>query len=308
MIANTVGWDCGYTDNVMVDGLQFFQVGTALLLRNQTCLGITHSLYNATLNNVQFALPQKSIVLADTAVIAWANWGTVVAQQGNAFGRTWGDRMFDLNSNGIDFIFDTLRVNDTGGEIMRLGNGGGGKCRIANLDVLNYSTVAAGQVGFNLAANAKLALNNYRIVKTSGANFRFGGSGAELVTTAQYNTISVFGRFGEVDVVCSGAYQDWSTDFFFRPGVAQAHQIRLQGQIQVLTPVAASTFAVRLSGISNAIVSGLSGVTAGFVSFDTGWLDISETEIASLTNLGRFQVNGTSTLRLLNGSIEIGLR
>jgi hypothetical protein len=63
-----------------------------------------------------------------------------------------------------------------------------------------------------------------------------------------------------------------------------------------------------LSGISNAAVSGLSGATAGFVSFDTGWLDISEAEIASLTNLGRFQVNGTSTLRLKNGSVEIGLR
>jgi hypothetical protein len=306
--ANTIGWDCGYTDNPMIDGLEFFEDATAILLRNETCLGNTHSLYNGTLNNVQFNLPQKSIALADTSVIATAYWGTVVAQQGNAFGRTWGDRMFDLNSNSIDFIFGTLRVNETGGEIMRLGNGGGGKCRIANLDVLSYSTVAAGQVGFNLASSARLALNNYRVVKPAGAGGRFGGAGVDLMTTAQYGSISVFNRFFEADVVCNGAYQDWSTDFFFRPGVAQAHQIRLQGQIEVFTPVAASSFAVRLSGSSPAIVSGLSGAVAGFVSFDTGWLDIPEADLASLTNLGRFQVSGTSALRLRNGSIEIGLR
>jgi len=306
--ANTIGWDCGYTDNPMVDGLEFFEDATAILFRNETCLGSTHSLYNGTLNNVQFNLPQKSMALADTSVIAWANWGTVVAQQGNAFGRTWSDRMFDLNSNSIDFVFDTLRVNDTGGEIMRLGNGGGGKCRIANLSVLNYSTAAASQVGFNLAANAKLTLNNYRIVKSAGAGSRFANSGAELVATAQYTTIPLFGRFSEVDITCNGAYQDWSTDLFYRPGVAEAHQIRLQGQIQVITPVAASTFAVRLSAISNAIVSGLSGAATGFVSFDTEWIDVSEADLASLTSLGKFQVNGTNTLRLQNGAVSIQLR
>lgn len=306
--ANTVGWDCGYTDNIMVDGLEFFEDNTAILLRNETCLGTTHSLYNATLENIQFNLPQRSVRCASTGVIATALWGSVVAQQGNAFGRTWSDRMFDLNSDGIDFAFSNLRVNDAGGEIFRLGNGAGGKLSIGQMDVLQYSSVSAAQLGFNLGASAKLRLGSYRLRRIGSAGARFGGGGLDLVTTDKDQACVFFGRFSESDIVLNGAWQDLSTDHLLRPGVSNMHQARLVGDMEVFTAVAAGTFSLRITNVSGAIVSGLSCATTGFRSFDTGWVDITEAEMTSLATLGRLQINGTNTARIRNGSIQLLLR
>lgn len=306
--ANTVGWDCGYTDNIMVDGLEFFEDNTAILFRNETCLGNTHSLYNATLENIQFNLPQRSMRCASTGVSATALWGSVIAQQGNAFGRTWSDTMFDLNSNAIDFAFSNLRVNDAGGEIFRLGNGAGGKLSIGQMDVLQYSSVSAGQVGFNLGTNSKLSLGSYRLRRIAGAGARFAGGGVEGVTTEKDQAFVFFGRFSEADIVLNGSWQDLSTDYLLRPGISNIHQARLVGEMEVFTAVAAGTFSLRLTNMSGAIVTGLSCATTGFRSLDTGWFDITEAEMTSLVTLGRLQINGTSTARIRNGSIQLLLR
>jgi hypothetical protein len=40
--SNLVGWDCGYADNFLIKGLEFFQCKQAFLFSDSTCLGATH--------------------------------------------------------------------------------------------------------------------------------------------------------------------------------------------------------------------------------------------------------------------------
>lgn len=305
--ANTTGWDCGYTDNLMVNGLEFFEEWRGILLRDETCLGNTHSLYNAQLANVQFNLCQRSVVLNAPTVTSRAYFSTCLAQQGNAFGRTWSDRVFDLASDNIFWAFDGLRVVEAGGEVMRIGDGAGGKVVISNLEVERYSSVAAGQPAFVANAGAELRLSNYRVNKLGAAGSRFAGGGLEGVRTDQYGGLSIFGRFAEADVTSAGTgYVDWSTSIAIRPGSGRFHLVRLQGDMEVFTAVGGSTFAVRMSGIAGLEVTGLSGATTGFKAFDTGWVEVTEADMTSFATFGRFQVNpSTAGLRLRNGSVTV---
>jgi len=305
--ANTTGWDCGYTDNLMVDGLEIFEYARGLYLRNETCLSITHSLYNAQLSNVQFNLCQKSVVLDSSSVSTRAYIANCLTQQGNAFGYTWSDRVFDLASNSVLWEFANLNIVEAGGEVMRIGNGSGGVVIASNLNVEAYSTIAAGQTAFTLNAGAELRLSGYRVVKSSGAGNRFAGAGLEGLWTDQYGGISVYGRFGEVDITAAATgYADWSTSFDVRPGSGRFHLARMQGEMQVFTSVSGATFDIRMNGISNVVVSALDGNSTGFKSFDTNWVEVTEADLSAFASFGRFQVNPSAIgLRLRNGSLTL---
>lgn len=305
--ANTIGWRCGYTDNIQAANLQFFEESAAIYLENETCLGITHSLYNAQLSNIQFSLCQKSVVLANSSVNSRAFLSNTLAQQGNAFGYTWADLMFNFAGDNIYWVFDGLRVVDAGGQIMSLGNGAGGKVLISNLEVENYSSVSAGQVGFGLAAGSELRLTGYRVNKTAGAGLRFSGAGIEGLRTDLYGGVPMLSRFGEVDFTSTGAgWVDWTADLDLRPGSGRHHLVRMNGNAQVFTAVAASTFSIRMSGVSGLTVTGLSSATTGFRFFDTGWVEVTEAELAALGTYGRLQINpSVAGIRILNGAINV---
>jgi len=308
--ANTIGWYCGYTDNIIVDGLEFFEEAVSLKFIDETCLGNTHSLYNATLNNVQFNLPEQSMQVASTTTTVRGYFGIVVAQQGNAFGYTWGDLMFDLASDNVDLTFAQLRIPDTGGQIMSLGNGSGGKCRIESLQVENYSTVSAGQVGFSVASNAILSLGTYRIKKPVGAGVRFAGGGLGLVSTDNDDARVLYSTFNQVDRTSSSSstWIDLSTDWLLRPGTIGAHQIRLIGEVYVFTAAVGGTIDLRLSTLSDITVTGIDASTTGWKNVDTGWVDISQTSMDSLTTYGRLQALVTNTVRIQTGSLQFMIR
>jgi len=302
--ANTIGWWCGYTDNPLVNGMEFFEDNTAIYLTDETCLGNTHSLFNASIVNLQFNLPQVCMRVENSTTTVLANLANTVSQTGNAFGYTWSDTAFQLASNNVKIKFTGLSINEAGGQVFSIGAGTGGRLVIAGLNVDSYSSVAAGNVCISPAAGAFVQLSNYRIEKLGSAGSRFAGAGLMTISTDAATETYFFGRFSEATLVCSGSAQDFSTDSNFRPMVARAHQVRLIGQINITTAQAAGVVAISMSGISSAAVAGIDASTTGFKSFDSGWVDVPESLMKTDVGAGRLRVNGTNLVVVANGAIS----
>lgn len=307
--ANTYGWYCGYTDNVIVDGMEFFEDAFAMYFVDETCLSNTHSLYNATLQNVQFGLSNIHMKVAATTTTVKAEFGTCIAQSGNAFGITWSDTAFQLGSDNVDIGFGSLVVRDAGGQLMTLGNGTGGSVSIGKLTVQNYSTIAAGQVCFSMSAGAQLQMGWYRIFKNGTAGLRFAGAGYENISTGAFGNLLFFGRLSEASLTGNGAYQDFSTSSYIRPGQTGVHQIRLLGELIVGTSQPTTTASIKLAGgLSEVTVTGIVTSSTGSKSFDSGWVDLAEATLSSLAIVGKLQVNAATGVILTSGSVQVLLR
>jgi hypothetical protein len=167
VLANRIGWDVGYLDNVQVNNVQFFHCDTGMLFTDQTCLGNTHSMFNGQLNNIQFNLVRHAMDVAagDTAVTGIMN--NVLAQSGPGFGSTFSDDLFRLTSDNIDLAFNGLRIPDAGGRAVVLGSGSGGKLTMDNVRILDYSTQVGGSAGIDLATGATLYLGT-AFIEASG--------------------------------------------------------------------------------------------------------------------------------------------
>lgn len=300
--ANTIGWRCGYTDNILVDGLELFE-DRGILLEDGTTLGNTHSLYNATLTNVQFNLNQRSISCASTTVTARFKMCNVVAQQGNAFGLTWSDRMFSLDSDNIEAEFTSLTVNDAGGEIVRLGNGTGGKCFINGLFVKGYSSITAGQTGFGLNANSTLSLKGiHEFIKPASAGMRISGSGIVSMRQAAISVYPTFSSIGTQTGTGTASWADISTLMRYAPSMGY-FQVQLVGQIYVSTPQAGGTLGLRLQNYGTVLQTGIDASTVGWKNIDTNLVDISGTSF-----LGRLQFAATAGVQVNLAEINVILR
>jgi hypothetical protein len=288
--AHTVGWQCGYTDNIMVDGIEFFE-DRGIRFVDETCLGATHSMYNATLNNVQFNLPQICMAVADSHTTVNGMFSNVVAQAGNAFGYTWSDTMFQLGSNNVYVTLNNVRINQAGGVIALIGNGvdTGGKLTVTGLDVANYSSAASGQNGFSLA-NGTLTLKNVlRFVKSDGEGSYISGAGTVNMNVSERVIFSTFGELGSV--FCDGTWQSASTDSEIT-GSGGELQGRLYGFIYVTTlPGGGSgTIDIRMSG-HNEITATQTVTSTGWQSaIDSNWIDIPSDN----NTLGRLEIRGTN--------------
>lgn len=296
---NSIGWRCGYTDNIMVNGIEFFEDGCALYLEDETCLGNTHSLYNATLCNAQFNLPQVCVKSANNTVTSTINFSNTISQTGNSFGLTWSDTAFQLSSPNISLKFNGLTVGEAGGTLFSVG----GKLTINNLDVDRYSTSSSNLPCINSLAGASIRINNYRIRKLSSSGNRFNGSNNISITGS--GVIPILGRFFEESITLNGTYQDLSVSSNFCPGSASVHQVRLIGEFLVNTPIAGA-LSVRLGGgVQNVITSGYNTGSTGWISYDTGWVDLLDSDIDNFLPLGRVQVNGPSGVNLSTGSMQV---
>lgn len=205
--ANTIGWDCGYTDNLLADGIEFFE-DRGITFTDETCLSITHSLYNATLTNIIFNLTQRSMQVASTSTTVRATWSNVVAQQGDAFGTTYSDTIFALASDNVTMTFESMTILDAGGIVLTLGNGTGGRVHIGHLIVNNYSRILAGQVAFSAGAGATIAVGSIgRFVKTGGSGAKWSGSGTYQlpVSTDVNENLTVVGTLQLGSTYAAGA-------------------------------------------------------------------------------------------------------
>jgi hypothetical protein len=301
--ANTIGWRCGYTDNIMVDGLELFE-DNGILLEDETCFGITHSLYNAQINNIQFNLTQKGIRLATNSVTSIIWFSNVLAQQGNAFGYTWTDEIFNFESNNVLITFNGLNIQDAGSKIATIGNGAGGRLNINGLYVRNYSTQLPNQAGISANAGSTLSVQGVHYWGIDGSpGQRIAGAGT--IRTREYDNpvYPTFSTIGTVTGTGTGTWIDVSAKIQMNPNNGYI-QGRFVGQVFVNTAQAGGTIGFRVAGQTQILNTGVDASTTGWKNIDTNWINLTNTT----TSIGRIQFAGTTGVQINQAEMNLMLR
>lgn len=282
--SRTTGWRCGYTDNMMIGGLEFFEDADAVLFEDETCLGIRHSLYNAQLANLQFNLPTRCMRVAAPDTTVWAQMANVQAQTGDAFGLRWADTQFLLDSDNVDIKITGLVVLDAGQTIARVGAGAGGRLTISGLDVRQYGSVADAAPAFETAAGADLALSGvHRFHRLPAAGPRFGGVGNVRMPVQDRAVFPTFSAVGAA-AGAAAAWIDLATRSAATPGEGRI-QARIAGFVFVSSDAGASPVTIRLSGHPEVRASALASGPA-WQPVDSGWIDLDDAP----ADLGRLQL------------------
>ena len=304
--ANLIGWDCGYFDNGFFDGFEVLEANTAIKFTDGTCLGITHSAYNVQMSNVQLSLNTIAMKVAATTTTAVMQLSNCVTQAGNDFGYTWSDTVFQLGSDNVDIKFGELNIREAGGKIMDLGNGTGGKCQIGILNVDAYSTVAAGQTGFNVGAGAALSIAQVQKFTIGSGGARFGGGGSGDLRMQEHERVAFAKLTDFPSTTLNGAsWQTLTTNQYLAP-VDGFIQGRVVGQINVSTAIALSSFQVALSGQTAIITGAIASTSTGFKTFDSGWIDFPDASVTTI--VGQVQVFGTNLVVINQGEVSVMLR
>jgi hypothetical protein len=174
-MANTIGWDCGYCDNPQVDGLEFFHCHTGMLFTDQTCLGNTHSLFNAQFGGVSFNLVKYAMRPAAGDTHVQVRFTNVLAQGDTPSGLS--DQLFLLTSDNVEVNFGSLFVPNAGGRVFELGNGAGGHVSIADFHVLNYGSIDTTASCFLANAGSRVRLGDWSISTAASTGAKFTGTG-----------------------------------------------------------------------------------------------------------------------------------
>jgi hypothetical protein len=264
-LANLVGWDCHYTDNAVVNGFEVFQAKDGFLFTDGTCLGTTHSLFNGQLTNVSFNLVDTGMACASTSTTLTGQFNNTLAQSADGASA----ELFGLNSDNVDVAFSNLRIPAAGGGLMTIGNGGGGRITIDNLECLGYSGNAPGLAGIQISANATLTIGVITLVRDAGGGRFFSGPG--LVRSENDGYWQPF--TAPQSVTATGGTQNVGVTNAFDPIEHGALQGRIIGSANVTTPQPGGTMAFGISGFPAITISGVSAGSAGLHLLDSGWLD-----------------------------------
>ncbi len=178
-LANKICIDCGYWDNLLLDGVQFFMYNQAIKCTDQTVLGNTHSMYNWSVTNAQFLLGYKAMSVASGSTTVTGQFSNVNAQTGPGFGSVTGEDMFVLTSDNVDMKFVGMKVPQAGRRVFVIGNGTGGVVDVTDLRVDSYAAAGGAHACCDLAAGAKMRIGGAcEITFTSGNGAKFNGSSA----------------------------------------------------------------------------------------------------------------------------------
>lgn len=302
LYANLIGWDCHYCDNPMIKGLEFFYCKTAIQLTDNTCLGNTHSLYNALLSDVQHFGNQFMVCAATTTNSRGAVSGLLLQSD---TGNSQDGILLDLASDNTEWVLSNVRVPAAGGQLAAIGNGTSGTVAFNNLVVDAYSTLASGQVCISQAAGSQLAMGSRLITKAGnspGAVFTGGGAGA--IDTGQNWSWQLYSVEAQYTITGTAAWVGFSTNCQFNPIATAKLQGRILGTLTVTTAQSGGSISLRLSNFTEIEVTGIAATSVGAVSFDSNWIDLS-----SATNtLGGLQINATTGVVVESGDITVLLR
>lgn len=299
---NLIGWDCRYTDNVMVDGFEVLYAAVALKLTDDTCLGNTHSLFNATIHGFQASLCRAAIQVASSTTTVRAYFSNFLGQSSDQ--GSFNDTLFQLGSDNVNVKMSNLTVPSARGQFAVLGNGTGGFWQIDDLEMA-YNTATTSQVGFSLATASVLNIGNKKITRGGTTpGLIFAGGGYYNILSSAYCQWTPFGDFGLKTGTCNGSNQDASSDNQLNPIQLGCVQGRISGSINITVSQAASSVALFVSGFPEITKTGIPSTGTGFQVFDSGWLDLtSVTQI-----MGRFRINGTTGVQWALGPITAEFR
>ena len=296
---HTIGWRIGHGSGTYADGIEFYRLKTAMSFR-----GISNNVGNVTsarcgrFDNIMFNLVNVCAALESSDVITDVDFGTVYAQTSDDWGLPLGtSAIFQFESDGVHMSFERLRVTYCGGTVMRIGGGSGGRVSIADLYVGSYSDNGENQPAFYVAKGAELKIGTYRIVKRlSKAGKYFTGEGSDAVTTGCWRTKSFFPVFNSVAVTANGSAQTITTDDPARPNHDGTHQVLLNANINVTTPISGASVQVSYGGVTVTIDAS----SSGWKTANSGWTDIPESNRNS--QAGRLSVVAPSGVKFNTGS------
>ena len=296
---HTIGWRIGHGSGTYANGIEFYRLKTAMSFR-----GISNNVGNVTsarcgrFDNIMFNLVNVCAALESSDVITDIDFGTVYAQTSDDWGLPLGtSAIFQFESDGVHMSFERLRVTYCGGTVMRIGGGNGGRVSIADLYVGSYSDNGENQPAFYVAKGAELKIGTYRIVKRlSKAGKYFTGEGSDAVTTGCWRTKSFFPVFNSVAVTANGSAQTITTDDPARPNHDGTHQVLLNANINVTTPISGASVQVSYGGVTVTIDAS----SSGWKTANSGWTDIPESNRNS--QAGRLSVVAPSGVKFNTGS------
>jgi hypothetical protein len=276
-LANLTGWDCRYTDNPMVTGFEVFQARYGILLTDDTCLGNTHSLFNGTLNNIQFNLNGSAITTVSNTTTT-ANFANVVAQSAGG-----GDiYLFNLTSNNVIYAFTNLSIPWAYGGGFQLNSG---SLFINGLICQSYNN---NQVFIALNSNSgQCSINNYSVTKGNGGSFA-AGAGLYNLNTDKYGIWNPMGFFETMLFTGTGSPVILTTGSNMYPLTRRVKQMRVSGTIYVVQGVTSGTtqlyFPTFTEVSTGSVVTNVS-TTGTNVNFDSNWLDLTSVTNQSLNAL-----------------------
>lgn len=297
---NAIGFDCGYFDNALITDVQIIFVKKAFNFRNGTCLGVTHSMYNAQMDNVQATLVDYAMFVASTSTNVRAQIGSFLAQQDVANG--WTDHLFYLQSDSIHLKFADLNVNDAGGLVINLGNGAGGFISIGNFVCETYARSATSNNCVYLNTGARLVLGGYSITKPGGTLARFGGAGKNNVSspyTYFWNIQqSLVGGTG-ASWIGTGSFQDLSPDCFDYPKQIGRSQARIIAEFQASS--SSTTVTYKLSNFPEVTVTSPTITSGTWYTVDSDWIDLTSAD----NYVGRLQISLGSAKTITPYSLQV---
>jgi hypothetical protein len=296
---HTIGWRIGHGSGTYANGIEFYRLKTAMTFRSiSNNVGRVTSARCGRFDNIMFNLVNVCAALESSDVITDVDFGTVYAQTSDDWGLPLGtSASFQFESDGVHMSFARLFVNYCGGSVMRIGGGSGGRVSIADLYVGSYSDNGENQPAFYVAKGAELKIGTYRIVKRlSKAGKYFTGEGSEAVTTGCWRTKSFFPVFNAVSVTTNGATQTITTDDPAKPNHDGTHQVLLNANINVTTPISGASVQVSYGGVTVVIDAS----SSGWKTANSGWTDIPESN--RNTQAGRLSVVAPSGVKFNTGS------
>jgi hypothetical protein len=286
--ANLIGWDCGYTDNALVKGLEFFQCKQGFLFTDSTCLGATHSAWNWNVTDIQH-FGATFCAVANSSVHVSGLWSNVQAQSDTFSGEVQTAQLFSFTSDNVDLSLSNLYVFAAGAGFT-VGNGAGGRLLIDGLKVIGYSAVASGQTLFAINAGATFVLGSRVITKPGGAGQIIAGAGVSEIVSAHDMVWQVLPVQLASNVTANGSPQSICLANQFAPVTGGKYQAKISGVFQIVTPQSGGTASVSLSGFPEIAATGIAATSSANVAFDSNWVDIS-----SASNIvGTVQVTATS--------------
>lgn len=274
MLNNLIGIDFGYFDNSIMHGLQLSQCHYGMYFRDELVLGNTHSVFNSSINDVQFNLVYTAMKCENSTTTVWFQGSNYnVGGDINTFQTA---TLFSLLSSNVNIMLSNVWCPTTGGSFMELN----GKMTISNLDIAEYSTIGSGLPCFGLDSNAQLRLNGYSIKKHPNSGVIFTGPGYERVYGTEYY-LPLFFQYPAVYTNTGvGNGQIITAGLALNPKKNYT-QGRILGHFIITTPQSSGTARFYLANYNEIQTPLMNASVAGDVAFDSGWIDLSSPESAA---------------------------
>jgi len=305
-LSNLIGWDCHYTDNIVVNGFEVFHALDALLLTDQGPIqGNTHSLWNASIHGFAANLCRRAIRVAANNTNVRAYFSNFLAQSVSSYtgqtGSTPTDTLIQLGSDNVNVKIANCTIPTANGQLASIGNGLSGEVMIDNLEA-TYNALTTGQVGIGLSAGSVFHLGARSMIR-AGTNPAgpLAGSGLPNVQSAMGIIWQPFAWFSQASYTGTGSIQDLTNDFAVQLLQGRSLIIRISGQLNVTTPQASGTITLTIPNFPEANPSVISASTSGWRAFDTGWVTLS----SATNNLGRIRFTATNGVVFQFGDLTV---